>query len=209
MTTLSLEDTARIWHNDSVKRSSSFLLALFSALAISRAAAEDEAYEFDRWCVGAGGGVVLPGNGNALKCAAAVSVRGGYYLSETFAVEAEGFSAPNAAAKGRGTAAVQGVTIGGLAHFTSFTFYDRLFGSERFDPFLTFGVQSFFASKHVFADCSHRTAVGPYAGIGAFYHLTDNLSLRADARAALCCDSPCGMMYGVQLGLQYSFGADE
>ena len=188
----------------------------FLALAFSCAAAGEEQYEFDRWYLGAGGGIVLPGNGNALKCAASVSARGGYYLTETFAMEAEGFVAPNVATKwrdglrhSRGNTSVSGVAIGGIVHFTTFTFYDRLFGSERLDPFFTFGGQTMFASKHVFADGSHRTAIGPYAGIGLFYHLTDSLSLRADARAALCCDSPCGMMYGAQLGLQYSFGAEE
>jgi len=203
----------RIWYNVAVTRLHSFLLASFFAVVFSCIAAEESAYEFDRWYMGAGGGMLLPGNGNALKRAAAVSVRGGYYLTETFALEAEGFVAPNVASRGkcgdRGTIALPGVAVGGLAHFTSFTFYDRLFGSERLDPFFTFGAQSYFASRHVFADCSHRTAVGPYAGIGAFYHITDHLSFRADVRAALCCDSPCGMMYNVQIGLQYSFGADE
>ena len=65
---------------------------------------------------------------------------------------------------------------------------------------------SLFASHHVFADGSHRTAIGPTAGVGAFYHLTDSWSLRFDAMAAMAVDSPCGMSYGISLGLQWSFG---
>ena len=79
-------------------------------------------------------------------------------------------------------------------------------GCERFDPFVTVGVASLFASHHVFADGSHRTAIGPTAGVGAFYHLTDSWSLRFDATAAMAVDSPCGMSYGISLGLQWSFG---
>ena len=74
------------------------------------------------------------------------------------------------------------------------------------NPFVTFGVASLFASHHVFADGSHRTAIGPTAGVGAFYHLTDSWSLRFDAMAAMAVDSPCGMSYGISLGLQWSFG---
>ena len=84
--------------------------------------------------------------------------------------------------------------------------FDLLFGCERFDPFVTFGAAAFFASRHVFADDSHRTAIGPTVGLGAFYHLTDSLSLRFDATAAMAVDMPCGMCYGLSLGLQWSFG---
>ena len=60
--------------------------------------------------------------------------------------------------------------------------------------------------EHVVADDSHRTGIGPSAGFGAFYHLTDSWSLRAEARAALAVDSPCGMDYSILAGVQYSFG---
>ena len=190
-------------------RKSAFILPILVVAALCCAGAEDEGYAYDRWSVGASGGVMLPGNGNALRRAAAVSLRGGYYATETFALEVEAASVPRATAKGMGGASLTGVSAGGLLHLTAFDFYDRLFGSERFDPFVTFGAHAAFASKHVFADCSHRSAFGPAAGIGAFYHLTERLSVRAEARAALCCDSPCGMLYGVFAGFQYSFGADE
>ena len=192
-----------------VKKTVTTLLLLVAGAMAFSCAAEEEGYAYDRWCVGASGGVMLPGNGNALRRAAAVSLRGGYYATETFAIEVEAASAPRASAKGMGGASLTSASIGGLLHLTALETYDRLFGSERFDPFVTFGAHAAFASKHVFADCSHRSAFGPMAGVGAFYHLTERLSVRAEARAALCCDSPCGMLYGVFAGLQYSFGADE
>ncbi len=185
------------------------LLALASAFALQCAASEEEAYAYDPWYVGASGGVLLPGNGNSMKRAASVSLHAGRYLTETFAVEAAVASAPHVCAGRSGSATLTSASAGILLNFTYFTFYDRLFGSERLDPFLTFGAQGAFASRHVFAHDSHRTGIGPYAGLGAFYHLTDSWSLRAEARAALCCDSPCGMLYSASLGLQHSFGADE
>ena len=186
----------------------SFLVFVASVIALECVAAEEETCAYDPWYTGVSGGLLLPGNGNSLRRAADVSLRAGRYLSDTFAVEACVATTPRAAADGAGRVSLVSAGAGALLHMTHFTFYDRLFGSERFDPFITFGAHATFASGHVFADRSHRSAFGPYAGFGAFYHLTDSWSVRAEARAALCCDSPCGMLYGVSVGLQYSFGAE-
>ena len=113
---------------------------------------------------------------------------------------------PNAVSSRGGNTTVTEFAARGLFHMTGIEEFDKLFGCERFDPFVTFGVASLFASHHVFADGSHRTAIGPTAGVGAFYHLTDSWSLRFDATAAMAVDSPCGMSYGISLGLQWSFG---
>ncbi len=193
----------------SVRKTFISLIAFAAALAMQCVASEEDAYVYDPWYAGVSGGAMLPGNGNSLERAASVSLHTGRYLTETFAVETAVASAPHVCAGRAGAATLTSVSIGALLHFTYFTFYDRLFGSERLDPFLTFGVNGTFASRHVFAHDAHRTGIGPYAGMGAFYHLTDNWSIRAEARAALCCDSPCGMLYVASLGLQYSFGADE
>ena len=179
------------------------------SLAASVAAEEEETVGAPPAYLGASGGIFLPGNGSSLKRAAMASARGGWYLSENLALELEGGCAPNAVSSHGGNATVTAFAARGLFHLTGIEEFDRLFGCERFDPFVTFGAHAAFASKHVFADCSHRSAFGPMAGVGAFYHLTERLSVRAEARAALCCDSPCGMLYGVFAGLQYSFGADE
>ena len=155
--------------------------------------------------VGAAGGMLLPGNGNSLKRAALVAARGGWYLDEYLAVEAEALCAPHASSDVGGTA-VWGGSVQTLWHLSGWEAFDKLFGCERFAPFLTGGVQALCAPRHVFADDAHRTGIGPSAGFGAFYHLTDNWSLRAEARAALAVDSPCGMDYAILAGVQYSFG---
>ncbi len=160
------------------------------------------------WYAGAGVGVLLPGNGNSLRRAAEVNVRAGRYFSDYLALEAEGMCAPFVAS-GDGGTTLSGAALQGVFHCAGWEAFDRLFGCERFDPFVTLGAAGRFAGRHVFADGSHRTAFGPMFGIGAFYHLTDSWSLRAEARAQVCCDSPCGMLYGVSVGLQCSFGGGE
>ena len=190
-----------------------FLTLLCLAVCSPAFCAEDMLAEADAdgagWYVGAAGGVLLPGNGNSLRRAAEVGLRGGRCFSDYFALEVEGLCAPCVVSDVGGNTAISGVALQGLFHCAGWETFDRLFGCERFDPFVTFGGAARFAGRHVFADGSHRTALGPLFGIGAFYHLTDSWSLRADARAQVCCDSPCGMLYGVFAGLQYSFGGGE
>ena len=47
--------------------------------------------------------------------------------------------------------------------------------------------------------------LGPKAGLGAFYHLTDEWSLRADADATLGLETNCEMLYSLSVGVQYAF----
>ena len=168
--------------------------------------AEEESSGYAPAYLGASGGILLPGNGSSLKRAGCVAIRGGWHASDNLALELEGGSAPNAVSSGRGNATVSTFAARGLFHLTGIEEFDLLFGCERFDPFVTFGAAALFASRHVFADGSHRTAIGPTVGVGAFYHLTDSWSLRLDATASMAVDSPCGMAYGLGMGLQWSFG---
>lgn len=151
--------------------------------------------------------MLLPGNGSSLARAAETSVRVGAYASEFLAWEVEGACAPNVSAH-CGREALSRVALRGLCHLSAMEAFDRLFGCERLDPFVTFGVATSFGARPVFADGSHRTATGPCAGVGAFYHLTESLDLRVDVQAALGCDSPCGLLYSVVVGLQWNFGGD-
>lgn len=160
------------------------------------------------WYVGASGGMLFPGNGSSLRRAGEVSARVGGYASDYFACEIEGVCAPNVTSC-VGHDALSGVAVLGLYHLSGFEAFDKLFGCERIDPFVTFGGVSRFGSRHVFAEGSHRAATGPAAGVGAFYHLTESLDLRFDAQAMLGCDSPCGMLYSVAIGLQWNFGGGD
>lgn len=181
------------------------LISALAATAFLPAFAEEVDDGVTSGYVGAAGGMLLPGNGNGLKRAALVAARGGWYLDEHLAVEAEALCAPHASSDVGGTV-VWGGSVQALWHLSGWEAFDKLFGCERFAPFLTCGAQALCAPRHVFADASHRTGIGPSVGFGAFYHLTDNWSLRAEARAALAVDSPCGMDYSILAGVQYSFG---
>lgn len=165
--------------------------------------------ELPGWYLGGAVGALMPGGGASLDGAAAVSLRAGRYLTEYLALELEGWSAPSANCGHGGDAAIAGVVLEGLFHFAGFESFDKLFGCERLDPFATLGAGAVFADRHVFADDSHRAAFGPTFGLGAFYHLTDSLSIRGDGRAMLACDTPAGVIFSAAVGLQYSFGGVE
>lgn len=198
-------ESEKIWYNLRVKK---ILTACFAILFAGLLLADEEVEtEFSPWSLGVGGGVLLPGNGNSLSRAAQVSIRGGYYLTESFALEFEGACVPNASS-GSGHATLTGVSAQTLFHLTGWEAFDKLFGCERFDPFLTAGVQTFLSSRHVFADDSHRTGTGPAIGFGALYWLSDMWAIRGDLKACLTLDSPCGMIYAAGLGLHCSFGGN-
>ena len=154
---------------------------------------------------GAGAGMLLPGNGNSLDRAALLEMRAGKYVDEFVALELSVCASPNASS-GQGHTDVWGVSAQALWHMAGWEFFDKLFGCERFDPFLSGGVRMYGATHHVFADDSHRTGVGPTIGTGAFYHLSDEWSLRFDLNATMSVDTPCGMMYSAVAGLQRDFG---
>ena len=84
-----------------------------------------------------------------------------------------------------------------IVHFSAFDLYDRFFGYSRFDPFFMLGGGGWVGGFRQY---------GPLAGIGTFWHLDDNWSVRVDASAMLGLDGECEMLYSVSAGLQYSFG---
>lgn len=153
------------------------MMAAFAAVVLSVGATEtfEEEYDYDRWYAGASGTVLLPQGGNAMRRLGGATARFGYYVTESLAVEAEGCWMEDCA----------GLGVQGLWH---------VMGYERFDPFLTFGARGWISG-----------GVGPCAGIGAFYHLTDEWSLRADAGMTLDIDGEVSGVYTLCAGVQYSF----
>ena len=139
------------------------------------AAEDEEDCAFDRWYVGASGEIVLPQGGHRMRRLGGAALRLGYYFTESLSLEADAAWLEDCA----------GLGVQGLWH---------LYGYERFDPFVTFGARGWIDGD-----------AGPTAGLGAFYHLTDNWSLRADAQATLGVDGDCRMVYVIGAGVQYSF----
>ena len=164
------------------------LIAVFAALsARGDFDYEEPPYEFDRFYVGVAGAGVLPQGGSRLDSRAGIAMRFGYYLAEMWAVEGEAAWLENAA----------GLAVNGVWHWQDSDFYGRLFGYSPFDPFFTVGARGWVGDG--------LGQVGPKAGVGAFWHLTDNWSLRADADATLGLDSRVAMLYSLFLGIQYAF----
>ena len=161
----------------SLKTIRSIVFAAIASLSIVSPAVEDEDddYELDRWYVGASATLVMPQGGGDMRRLGGATARVGYYVTEALAVEADAAWLEDCA----------GLGVQGLWH---------IWGYERFDPFLTFGARGWIDGD-----------LGPVAGLGAFYHLTDNWSLRADAQATLGIDSDCDMVYSLGAGVQYTF----
>lgn len=137
--------------------------------------------------VGLSGSVTLPQGGSRMHRVGGAAIRGGTYLTEDWAVEGEVAWLENFA----------GLGVQALGHFQGWGLYGDLFGYSRFDPFVTLGAKGWVGDG-----CGQ---VGPKAGLGAFYHLTDSWSLRADADATLGLETNCEMLYSISAGFQYAF----
>ena len=163
-----------------------FLMSLLSFLSLPSRAAE-EAAEFDRGYVGLSGMLLLPQGGSRLHRVGGVALRGGYCLTEDWAVEGEAAWLENLA----------GLSVGALGHLQGWDLYGDLFGYSRFDPFVTAGARGWIGDG-----CGQ---VGPRAGLGAFFHLTDAWSLRADVDATLGLETNGEVLYSFSVGVQRSF----
>lgn len=111
----------------------------------------------------------------------------GTYVSELTAIEARVGMYENSLHAGADA----------LFHWSSWSLYDRFFGYSAFDPFLSLGVDVYNGRA--------RQDVGPSLGAGAFYHLTESLDLRADAKATLGLEGEEDVFFSAGLGLQWNF----
>ena len=160
----------------------SLVLCLMPGLLL----ATDEEADFGRWYVGAAAQLMLPEGGSRLHHVGGAAMRGGYYLTENWAAEAEVAWLEDLA----------GLSAQMLGHLQGWNLYGDLFGYSRFDPFVTVGARGWLGREG---------QVGPKAGLGAFYHLTDDWAFRFDADATLGLETRCEVDYTLAVGVQYSF----
>ena len=165
-------------------------VAVFASAVCATAAEsniEEESADAVGGYVGVSAAMVLPQGGSSMRRLGGGALRTGWYLGEFWAVEGEAAWLEDMA----------GLGIDALWHIQSWSLYGDLFGYSRFDPFLTAGARGWIG------DGSGQ--VGPAAGIGTFWHLTDNWSLRFDAVATLGLDSDAEVVHTLSIGVQRSF----
>lgn len=155
-----------------------FLCLLISLMALSVVKAESY--------LDMGGALTLPMGGGDMRRIGGAEMRFGTYFSELSAVEATIGWQENYAALGADV----------MTHWAAWELYDRFFGFSAFDPFVTAGVKGWVGSA--------RGEVGPSLGIGAFYHFSEYLSLRAQVDAVLGLESRVEVDHTFFVGLHYT-----
>jgi len=140
----------------------------------------------ESWYAGVSAALTLPAGGSRLHHVGGATLRGGCYLDENWSIEAETAWLED----------VVGLSAGALWHWQGCDLYGDLFGYSRFDPFFTLGARGWIGREG---------QVGPKTGLGAFYHMTDNLALRFDADATLGLDTRREVDFSLAVGVQYSF----
>lgn len=153
------------------------LCALLVGFSVSRSIGQEECV-LDRFYAGISGAMMLPEGGADARRLAGSELRFGWYPVEFWALEGS-FSVLEDSL---------GAGVQVLRHW---------WGYERFDPFFTFGARGWFGEG--------ASDLGPKAGIGAFYHINDEFSLRFDADATLALDGAEDVFYTLAVGLQWSF----
>lgn len=164
-------------------------LKLVLAIAVSALAASCIFADSDgaggEWYVGGAAQILLPQGSSDVRRLGGGAARAGRYFGTSFALECEVAMLENSAALAART----------VWHLNGWREFDMLFGYERFDPFLSAGAKGLF----------HEGQVGPTAGIGTFFYLTDHWALRLEADAMLGLDKEAEMLYTVSLGMQRFF----
>jgi opacity protein-like surface antigen len=92
---------------------------------------------------------------------------------------------------------VYGAFADGLYHFDRYS---------RWDPYLAGGVGYLHAKDSIFDKGDDFGTLGPRVGVGMMYHLSDNLSLRADTRAFMSLAAGLPFIYTADAGVVYRFG---
>jgi len=134
------------------------------------------------------------GGGQPVDGGAGAALSVGYDMSEFWTVEAGGAWAPYVKGKDAGNPDIYGASAEMLYHLNSYS---------SFDPYLAFGAGYYGASDRVFRNGHARGMAGPRAGFGMMYHFTEEIALRADARAFMAVDREREMVYAATLGLAF------
>ena len=164
--------------------SKSFALVAALAPLLAVAASAEEPAE-SGWYAGGAAQLVLPQGGSRMRRLGGGAARAGRYITDSLALECEAAWLEDSAA----------LAARAVWHLHGWEEFDMLFGYERLDPFLSAGARGWM----------HDGQVGPSAGLGAFYYLTDDWALRFDAEATLGLDTRVETVYSISAGIQWFF----
>ena len=162
----------------------SFAICAAIAPLLALAASAEEPAE-SGWYAGGAAQLVLPQGGSRMRRLGGGAARAGRYLTDSLALECEAAWLEDSAA----------LAARAVWHLHGWEEFDMLFGYERLDPFLSAGARGWV----------HDGQVGPSAGLGAFYYLTDDWALRFDAEATLGLDTRVETVYSISAGIQWFF----
>jgi len=158
-----------------------------------------------RWYVSPSVGVMVL-DGNSGNVPAFFNLSLGYDLTDYVSLEAGMLYSPHAIPKvGGGNDQLFGPSADVLFH---------LLGREsRFDPYLTLGAAYWYSGANIFGDeARNHTMVAPRIGLGMGYRLTDNWTIRAQAKTGMQIqESDLGGSFveTVELGALYRWGGGE
>ncbi len=88
-----------------------------------------------------------------------------------------------------------GLAIRGNWSLQSWDWFGKMFGYERFDPFVSLGVRGWLPQGDV----------GPCVGLGFLYYLDNRWAIRCDADVTLGLESEVETIHSVSVGVQYLF----
>ena len=162
----------------------SFAICAAIAPLLALAASAEEPAE-SGWYAGGAAQLVLPQGGSRMRRLGGGAARAGRYITDSLALECEAAWLEDSAA----------LAARAVWHLHGWEEFDMLFGYERLDPFLSAGARGWM----------HDGQVGPSAGLGAFYYLTDDWAFRFDAEATLGLDTRVETVYSISAGIQYFF----
>jgi len=151
-----------------------------------------EGMDWTRWSVSPGAGILFVEGGQPVEGGAGAALALGYDVGEFWTAEVGVSWVPYV--KGAGNAHIYGASGEMLYHLDSYT---------SFIPYLAFGVGYYGADDRVFRKGNARGMAGPRAGLGAMYHLTEEIAFRADVRAFMAADAGCQMVYLGTVGMSF------
>jgi len=156
-----------------------------------------EESDLGRWYCSVSPGVMWFEKDASARTPGYAALRFGYEYNRTVVLEFGGLVAPSVEGRRwRGAGQIYGAHADALAHLDLY--------SRWFDPYLVAGAGVYGSNKRAFG--KDYAAFAPRLGLGVMSHLTERLSLRADAVGQCLMNRGTRFAGGFEIGLVWHFG---